>query len=95
MAKSKKQEDVKHKSHKKSKKHSKSSRESAGEDDFKKVSSLKRKQTEVARVLQLKCTMLLQGNLSYLEYTELQEELCRLNALKESFAKQSAGLEKR
>ncbi|XP_011178617.1 uncharacterized protein LOC105209736 [Zeugodacus cucurbitae] len=94
MAKSKKQEETPHKSHKKSKKHSKVSKDSSNEDD-KKVSTLKRKQTEVARVLQLKCAMLLQGTLSYLEYTELREELCRLNALKETFAKQAASLEKR
>ncbi|XP_039951142.1 uncharacterized protein LOC126752484 [Bactrocera neohumeralis] len=95
MGKSKKQEET-HKSHKKSKKHSKSSSESAkeSEDVSKKVSTLKRKQTELARVLQLKCAMLLQGTLSYLEYTELREELVRLNALKVTFAKQAASLEK-
>ncbi|XP_014099715.1 uncharacterized protein [Bactrocera oleae] len=96
MGKSKKQEETAHKSHKKSKKHSKSSNESdkESEDHSKKVSTLKRKQTEVARVLQLKCAILLQGTLSYLEYTELREELCRLSALKEAFAQQAASLEK-
>ncbi|XP_017484581.1 PREDICTED: uncharacterized protein LOC108373228 [Rhagoletis zephyria] len=90
-----KQEETARKTHKKSKKHSKSSKESANEDDFKKLRSLKRKQTEVARVLQIKCALLLQGNLSYLEYMELRDELCRLNALKETFAKQATGFEKR
>lgn len=94
MGKSKKLEETTQKSHKKSRKHAKSSKESDNEDDFKKVSTLKRKQTEVARVLQLKCAMLLQGTLSYLEYTELREELCRLSVLKETFAKQAASLEK-
>ncbi|XP_054745020.1 uncharacterized protein LOC129249312 [Anastrepha obliqua] len=95
MAETKQQDETTRKKHKKSKKHSKSSKESDGEDDFKKVSTLKRKQTELARVLQLKCDILVQGNLSYLEYIELREELWRLNALKETFARQAANFEKR
>ncbi|XP_067623940.1 uncharacterized protein [Eurosta solidaginis] len=71
----------------------KSSKHSASEDDFKKMRSLKRKQTEIARVLQLKCEILLRGNLSYLEYTELKEEICRLNVLKESFSRQAESYE--
>ncbi|XP_067623943.1 uncharacterized protein [Eurosta solidaginis] len=71
----------------------KSSKHSASEDDLKKMRSLKRKQTEIARVLQLKCEILLRGNLSYLEYTELREEICRLNVLKESFARQAESYE--
>ncbi|XP_073826222.1 uncharacterized protein [Musca autumnalis] len=43
-----------------------------------------RKQEELMRVLHAKTSQLQNGNLSYLEYIELREELARLNALKDT-----------
>uniref|UniRef100_A0A1I8NKE1 Uncharacterized protein n=1 Tax=Musca domestica TaxID=7370 RepID=A0A1I8NKE1_MUSDO len=44
-----------------------------------------RKQKELMRVLHVKNFQLQNGNLSYLDYIELREELLRLNALKDIF----------
>ncbi|TMW51442.1 hypothetical protein DOY81_003467 [Sarcophaga bullata] len=47
--------------------------------------SIVRKQQELMRVLHVKNFQLQNGNLSYLDYIELKEELFRLNALKDMF----------
>lgn len=52
-----------------------------------------RKQQELTRVLHVKNFQLQNGNLSYMEYVELREELLRLNALKDLFAKMSGAME--
>ncbi|KAL9926189.1 uncharacterized protein LOC119633472 [Glossina fuscipes] len=48
-----------------------------------------RKQKELMRVLHVKTFQLQHGNLSYLDYVELREELLRLNALKDLFHRMS------
>ncbi|XP_037957811.1 uncharacterized protein LOC119687541 [Teleopsis dalmanni] len=80
------------KSHKKSSKSHKSDAPKQF-DDISKVSSINRKQTELARVLQIKCDMIVQGNLSYLEYIELRDEIRRLNAMKEIYSRKIISLE--
>ncbi|XP_059222062.1 uncharacterized protein LOC131996406 [Stomoxys calcitrans] len=64
-------------------------------DAFKKVDDkgLVRKQKELMRVLHVKNFQLQNGNLSYLDYIELKEELFRLNALKDVFASVSGATE--
>lgn len=48
-----------------------------------------RKQKELMRVLHVKTFQLQHGNLSYLDYMELREELLRLNALKDLLLRMS------
>lgn len=45
-----------------------------------------RKQKELMRVIHVKNFQLHNGNISYLDFLELREELFRLNALKDMFA---------
>lgn len=52
-----------------------------------------RKQQELMRVLHVKNYQLQNGNLTYLDYVELKEELFRLNALKDVFNSISSGKE--
>ncbi|XP_065357659.1 uncharacterized protein LOC135951853 [Calliphora vicina] len=52
-----------------------------------------RKQQELMRVLHVKNFQLQNGNLSYLDYVELKEELFRLNALKDVFNIMSGTME--
>ncbi|XP_037810156.1 uncharacterized protein LOC119602618 [Lucilia sericata] len=52
-----------------------------------------RKQQELMRVLHVKNFQLQNGNLSYLDYVELKEELLRLNALKDVFNTMSGSAE--
>ncbi|XP_075154067.1 uncharacterized protein LOC142227408 [Haematobia irritans] len=63
--------------------------ESKGIDD----KGIARKQKELMRVLHVKNFQLQNGNLSYLDYVELREELARLNALNDMFTSLSGGME--